>query len=68
MLIEIKDMQSPLNVNSTHIWDMMVRMRTQYPIWKTSMTSMDAIHVHAKEGGEHDEIRGNIALETNDCL
>jgi hypothetical protein len=32
------------------------------------MMSMDAIHVHAKEGGEHGEIRDNIPLETNDCL
>jgi hypothetical protein len=32
------------------------------------MMSMDAIHVHAKEGGKHDEVRGNIPLETNDCL
>ncbi len=29
---------------------------------------MDAIHVHAKEGGEHGKVRGNIPIETNDCL
>jgi hypothetical protein len=30
------------------------------------MMSMDAIH--AKEGKEHGEVDGNIALKTNDCL
>ncbi len=33
-----------------------------------SMMSMDIIHVHAKKGGEHGEVKGNSALETNDCL
>jgi hypothetical protein len=32
------------------------------------MMFMDAIHVHAKKGGEHDEVRGNIPLEIDDCL
>jgi hypothetical protein len=32
------------------------------------MMSMDVIYVHAKEGGEHGEVRGNIPLETNDYL
>jgi len=30
------------------------------------MMSMDAIH--AKEGRKHGEVKGNIALKTNDCL
>ncbi len=32
------------------------------------MMSMDAIHVHAKEGGKHAKVGGNAALETNDYL
>jgi hypothetical protein len=32
------------------------------------MMFMDAIHVHAKEGGEHGDVGGNIALKTNDYL
>jgi hypothetical protein len=32
------------------------------------MMSMDAIHVHAKKGGEHGKVRGNIPLDTNDYL
>jgi hypothetical protein len=32
------------------------------------MMSMDAIHVHAKEGRKHGEVGGNIAPKTNDCL
>jgi hypothetical protein len=32
------------------------------------MMSMDAIHVHVKEGGEHGKVGGNVALETNDRL
>jgi hypothetical protein len=32
------------------------------------MMSMDAIHVHAEEKGQHGKIRGNIPLETNDYL
>ncbi len=30
--------------------------------------SMDAIHVHVEEGGEHGEIRGNITFEIYDHL
>ncbi len=30
--------------------------------------SMDAIHVHVEEGGEHGKVGGNAALKTNDCL
>jgi hypothetical protein len=30
--------------------------------------SMDAIHVHANEGGKHGKIKGNIAPKTNDWL
>jgi len=29
---------------------------------------MDAIHVHVKEGREHDKIEGNIAPKIDDCL
>jgi hypothetical protein len=31
------------------------------------MMSMDTIHVHVKEGGEHGKIKGNTTLKTNDC-
>jgi hypothetical protein len=32
------------------------------------MMSMDAIHVHVKEGKKHGKIKGNIDFEINDCL
>jgi hypothetical protein len=32
------------------------------------MMFMDAIHVHAKEGREHDKVKGNIIPKLNDCL
>jgi hypothetical protein len=32
------------------------------------MMSMDEIHVHVKEGGEHGKVGGNIPFETNDFL
>ncbi len=38
------------------------------PKWKTLMTSMDAIHVHAKKRREHGKFEGNTTLETNDYL
>jgi hypothetical protein len=33
----------------------------------TSMISMDAIHVHAKERGKHGKIKGNNAPKINVC-
>ncbi len=30
------------------------------PKWKTSMMSMDAIHVHAKEGGQHGKLGATL--------
>ncbi len=38
------------------------------PKSKTSMMSMDAIHVHVEERREHGKVGGNVALETNDRL
>jgi len=38
------------------------------PKWRASMMSMDIIHVHAKEGGEQDKVKSNIAPGINDCL
>jgi hypothetical protein len=32
------------------------------------MMSMDAIHVHVKEGRKHGKVRGNTAFKTNDYL
>jgi len=32
------------------------------------MMSIDAIHVHVKEGGERGKVKGNIDFKTNDCL
>ncbi len=32
------------------------------PRWKASMMSMDAIHVHAKKGGEHGKVKANTKL------
>jgi hypothetical protein len=32
------------------------------------MMFMDVIHVHAKEGGKHGKVGGNIPLETNNYL
>ncbi len=34
----------------------------------TSMMSMDAIHVHVKEGGKHGKVGGNTTLKTNDYI
>jgi hypothetical protein len=32
------------------------------------MIFMDAIHVHAEEGGKHGKVKGNIILKINVCL